>query len=163
MCYDNEEWCKICEGIDLLVQNWHEECNKFLPEHSKISKICTLMGCFWPKYIMFELKKYRGAIFHDTRVWCKIWRKADLWFGKWDAEFGEFSQEHTKFSKLGLSLDPFIQSRKCMSLKLKGELCVMTMKNDAKFEIELTCHFKTDMRNLTNFDPSTQKSKKFAL
>ena len=21
MCYDNEEWCKICEGIDLLVQN----------------------------------------------------------------------------------------------------------------------------------------------
>ena len=39
----------------------------------------------------------------------------------------------------------------------------MTMKNDAKFEIELTCHFKTDMRNLTNFDPNTQKSKKFAL
>ena len=38
----------------------------------------------------------------------------------------------------------------------------MTMKNDAKFEIELTCHFKIDMRNLTNFDPSTQKSQKFA-
>ena len=50
-----------------------------------------------------------------------------------------------------------------MSLKLKGELCVMSMKNNAKFVIELTCHFKTDMRNLTNFDPSTQKSKKFAL
>ena len=39
----------------------------------------------------------------------------------------------------------------------------MTMKDDAKFEIELTCHFKIDMRNLTNFDPNTQKSKKFAL
>ena len=26
----------------------------------------------------------------------------------------------------------------------------MIMKNDAKFEIELTRHFKTDMRNLTN-------------
>ena len=50
-----------------------------------------------------------------------------------------------------------------MSLKFTGELCVMTMKNDAKFEIELTCHFKIDMRNLTNFDPSTQKSQKFAL
>ena len=36
----------------------------------------------------------------------------------------------------------------------------MTMKNDAKFEEELTCHFKTDMRNLTNFDSSTRKSKK---
>ena len=39
----------------------------------------------------------------------------------------------------------------------------MTMKNDAKFEEELTCCFKIYMRNLTNFDPSTQKSKKFAL
>ena len=32
-------------------------------------------------------------------------------------------------------------------LKLKGELCVMRMKNDAKFEAELTCHLKIDMRN----------------
>ena len=24
---------------------------------TKISKLCALMGCFWPKYIMFELKK----------------------------------------------------------------------------------------------------------
>ena len=39
----------------------------------------------------------------------------------------------------------------------------MTMKNGAKFEIEFTCHFKIDMRNLTNFDPSIQKSKKFVL
>ena len=52
-----------------------------------------------------------------------------------------------KFSKLGLLLEPFIQSRKRVSLKLKGELCVMRMKNDAKFEAELTCHLKIDMRN----------------
>ena len=39
----------------------------------------------------------------------------------------------------------------------------MTMKNDAKFEIELTGNFKIDMRNLTNFVLSTQKSRKFAL
>ena len=39
----------------------------------------------------------------------------------------------------------------------------MTMKNDAKFEEELTCQFKTDMRYLTNFDLSTRKSQKFAL
>ena len=42
-----------------------------------------------------------------------------------------------------------------MSLKFTEELCVMTMKNDAKFEEELTCHFKTDLRNLMNFDSST--------
>ena len=39
-----------------------------------------------------------------------------------------------------------IQSRKCTSLKFTEELCV--------FEEELTYHFKIDMRNLTNFDPS---------
>ena len=39
----------------------------------------------------------------------------------------------------------------------------MGIKNNAKFEEELTCHFKTGMRNLTNFDSRTQKSKKLAL
>ena len=47
-----------------------------------------------------------------------------------------------------------------MTLKFAEELCVMTMKNNAKFEEELTFHFKTDMRNLTNFDSTTRKSKK---
>ena len=49
-----------------------------------------------------------------------------------------------------------------MSLQFTGELCVMKMKNDAKFEKELACQFKIDIKNLTNFDPSTQKSHKFA-
>ena len=39
----------------------------------------------------------------------------------------------------------------------------MTMKNNAKFEEELIFYFKTDSRNLTNFDLSTQKLKKKAL
>ena len=44
-----------------------------------------------------------------------------------------------------------------MSLKFTGELCVITMKNDAKIEEELTCYSKLTLRNLTSFDPSTQK------
>ena len=32
----------------------------------------------------------------------------------------------------------FIPGRKCMSLKFTGELCVITMKKDAKFKKELT-------------------------
>ena len=47
-----------------------------------------------------------------------------------------------------------------MSLKFTGELCVIKMKNNAKFEEELTCQFIIGMRNLTNFDPSTRKSHK---
>ena len=39
----------------------------------------------------------------------------------------------------------------------------MAMTNDAKFEEELTCQFKIDMRNLANFDLITRKSPKFAL
>ena len=50
-----------------------------------------------------------------------------------------------------------------MIFKFTEELCVMTMKNDTKIEEELTCRFKIDMRNFTNFDPSTRKSKKFVL
>ena len=75
-------------------------------------------------------------------------------------EFGKFSPEHSKVSKLELWWDPFAQSRKCMTLKLTEELCVMTMKNYTKIEEELTCCFKIDM-SFTNFDPGTRKSKKF--
>ena len=35
----------------------------------------------------------------------------------------------------------------------------MTIKNDEIFEEELTRQFKIDIRNLTNCDPSTQRSK----
>ena len=50
-----------------------------------------------------------------------------------------------------------------MSLKFTGELSVMTMKNESKFEEELPCQFKIDLRNLTNLYLSTQKSQKFEL
>ena len=39
----------------------------------------------------------------------------------------------------------------------------MTIKNGAKFEEELTCQFKIDMRNITNFDPSNKKSQELEL
>ena len=45
-----------------------------------------------------------------------------------------------------------------MSLKFKEDLCVMTTKNDAKFEDELSCRFKIGTRNLRNIDLNTQKS-----
>ena len=64
------------------------------------------MGSFWTKYILFELKKYRGHIFVEAEERDKIWR-----------EFGE----------------------------------------------ELTCLFKTGIRNLTKFDTNTQKSQRFPL
>ena len=108
-------------------------------------------------------KKLQIVIFHDTEEWSKIWRKTDLWFEKWHEKFGNFSPEYLKLSRLGLWWDPLVQSRKWISLTYTEKLCVMKMKTDAKFEEELSCHFKIDRRDLTNFDLSTQKSKKFAL
>ena len=95
---------------------------------------------------------------HDNEEWCKIWRGIDLPFQNWLGEFDQSWPKHLKVSKLGLWWDPLIQSRKSMSLKFTEELCVMTMKNDAKFKEELTSRLNIDMRNLTNFDPSTWKS-----
>ena len=69
MCHENEEWCKNWRGIDFSVQNWHEQFDEFWFKHSKISKICTLMGCLWPKYIMLELKMYREVMFDSIEYW----------------------------------------------------------------------------------------------
>ena len=63
--------------------------------------------------------------------------------------------------KIGTLMGSFCSKQKMyMSLKFTRELYVMTMKNDAKFEEELTYHFKVDMSNLTNVDPMTQKCRK---
>ena len=113
---------------------------------------------FWSKYITSDLENYRGFIFLDNEDSWKIWRKINLWFRKWHEQFGKFSSEHLKGSKLVLSCDHFVQSRKYMNWKFTEELCAMPMNNDKKPEEELTRRFITDIRNLTNFDSSTQKS-----
>ena len=64
---------------------------------------------------------------------------------------------------MGLLLGPFMQSKECMRLKITEELCVMKMKNDGKFEGDLSYQFKIDMKNLTNFDPRARKSQKYEL
>ena len=46
---------------------------------------------------------------HDPEDWCKIWRKTDLLFQKWQ-EFGKFWPDHSKVSKFALSLVTVVQS-----------------------------------------------------
>ena len=74
------------------------------------------------KVLIFDLKKYKRVIFHDPGEWFKIWRKTNLWFENWYGELGKFSPEHSKVSVLRLWWGPYVQSRKCMSLKLTKEL-----------------------------------------
>ena len=97
---ETEEGYKIWRGIDLLFQNWHKEFDKISREHSKVSEIVILMGCFWAKYILFELKKYRGIIFDETEEGYKTWRGIDLSFQNWHKKFDKFWPEHSKVSKI---------------------------------------------------------------
>ena len=60
-------------------------------------------------------------------------------------------------------MDSFAKSRKYKSLNTYRGVMYHGNENDEKIEKELTCQFKIGIRNLTNFDPSTQKSQKFAL
>ena len=106
--HETEEGYKIWRGIDLSFQNSHKEFYKFWPEHSEVSKIFTLIGSFWAKYILFELKKYRGVIFHETEEGYKIWRGIDLSFQNSHKKFDKFWPELSKvknfrFNRLLLS------------------------------------------------------------
>ena len=100
MRYENEEWCKVWKGIDLSFQNWHEEFDELWPEHLKVSQIFISMCSLWAKYMLFELKKYRGVVSHETEEGYKIWRGIDLSFKKWHKKFDRFWPEHSKVSKI---------------------------------------------------------------
>ena len=90
-------------------------------------------------------------LFNVTSNWLVVWKKTwRIW------------QIFSRALKIGIWWDPLIETWKIMSLKSTKELSVMTLKNYAKFEEELTSRFKVDLRNLTNFDPSTWKSQKFS-
>ena len=71
----------------IVVQNLKEK-QLFVSKMTKIGWILIqalkslkhlhLNDPFCAKYITFDLKKYRGVIFHDTEESCKIWRKTDM-------------------------------------------------------------------------------------
>ena len=113
-------------------------------------------------YIAWATKVKRSYLSWHWRD-MQILKKIGLVLWKMTWEIWQIFTRALENVNMGLWWDPFVWSRKGMTLKFAEELCVMKMKNNAKFEEELTCHFKTDMRNLTNFDSSTRKSKKIAL
>ena len=76
------------------------DLTRFDPSNQKSQKFFTLMGSFWPKYIIFELKIYREVILHDTEEWCKIWRKTDLPVQNWHEDFDECWPGHSKIPNI---------------------------------------------------------------
>ena len=93
-------------------------------------------------YANFE-EKLTGGSKKDRRIWHTFTRALES-------------------VKIGTLMGFFCPKQKRYDLKIyRRAMCHNNeMKNNAKFEEELTSPFKIDMRNLTNFDSSTPKSKK---
>ena len=86
MSHNTEEWCKDWRKTGLLFQK-QQEFGEYWPVHSKFS---TLIGSSCANYIVFDIKKYRGVIFRDTkRHWlmqnlkknyCLVWKMTwEIW------------------------------------------------------------------------------------
>ena len=83
-------------------------------------------------------------------------KKTDLLFGKWHEEFDKFFQ-NCYFHGILLS-----KVENAWATTYRGVISNDT-EDDEKAEEKLTCRFKIDIKNLTNFDSRTWKSQKFTL
>ena len=56
---------KIEEKLTCCFKIYMRNFTNSDPNIRKSTTIFVLIGSLWPKYILFELQKYRGVIFHD--------------------------------------------------------------------------------------------------
>ena len=124
-------WSKYVSWYQRVVQN----LKKNLLFVSKMTRIWWILiwalksltklhfdwSLLWKVYNIWPKKAQRSYISWHLRVMQNL-KKKDFWFGKLRDEFGKFSSEHLKLSKLVFSWDHFVQGRKCMSHKLTEEL-----------------------------------------
>ena len=98
--------------------------------------LCRLFNV-WPKKVEKSYLSWHWRMMQKLKKnWLVVWKMA---WGIWQ-----------------------IFTRTLESVKIRTLMWSLTMKNDTKTEEESTCCFKIDIRNLTNFDLSFRKSKKFA-
>ena len=91
------------------------------------------------------MKKYRRVMSHDTEEWCKVWKKLTFGSKNWMQYLVNFNASSSKSRNL-------LYDMVWLSQKSTEEFCVLKLKNDANFEVELTYVLKNDMRNLRKFD-----------
>ena len=134
--HDTEEWYKIREEelTCCVFQNWHEEFDKFWPEHLKVSKKFPFNRLFLSKvYIVWAKRVQRSYLSWYWRVIQNLETNRlvlKLTWGIW-----QIFTRALESVRIGTWWEPFVQSRKFMSLKVTEESCVMTMKNDMTWGI----------------------------
>ena len=157
MSHETEEWQKIWRKTNLMFQKWLK-FGEFWFEHSKLWNICTLFGSFCPKHITFDLKNTENLSFMILKSHAKFEEKLTCGLQNEMKNLANFHQNTWKcqnwyFHKIFLSKI----ENKCAKNLQRSYDTVMTLKNDEKSEEELTCSFKTYIRNMRNFDSSTRK------
>ena len=122
----------------------------------------TSMGYFCPKYMRFELKKYRGVIFHDTEQWCKIWINLDLVVSKLAWGIGWTFIKALKNLKICTLMDSFCVKRNVLARKFQRNYVSWHWKVMQNLSKNWLVTWKMT-RNLVNFDASSLKSKNLQL
>ena len=161
--HETEEGYKIWRGIDLSFQNWQNEFYKIWPEHSKVSKIYILMGSFWANYVLFELRRYRGIIFHETEERYKIWRGIDLSFQNWHKEFDKIWPKHSKVSKIFILMGSFWANYTLFELKKYRAIIFHKTEEGYKIWRGIDLSFNNWDKEFFKFDMSAWKSERFPL
>ena len=117
--HETEGGYKIWRGIDLLLQNWHKEFDKFWPAHSKVSKTFTIMGSFWAKYIFFELNSTEELSFMKLKRDKKFGEESTCCF-KIDTR--NLTNFENKVSKIFASMGSFLEEYILFELKKYREV-----------------------------------------
>ena len=146
----------------MSFQNWLKVFDKFWPEHSKGSKMFTLIGSFWAMYILFELQKYRGIIFHETEEGYKSWSGIGCRF-KIDIRNLKNVDLSTKVSKMFTLIGSFWAKYILFELKKYRGVIFHETEEGYKIWRVIDLPLQNWQRNLTNFDLSTWNSQKSSL
>ena len=82
------------------------------------------MSCFWPKYIMFQLKTYRRVMFDCTQDWYKVWRKTGMCFQKLKWGIWQIFTRAFRSLQIGTLIVSFCLKLKMYELKnYRGVMC----------------------------------------
>ena len=154
-----EYWCKIWRKTDLYFQKWHEKFGKFSPEHLKVSKFWLWWDSFIKSWKCMRLK-FTGELFvmtmkKDVKLEEELTCRFKLTSGLcWVLTRALRILQISHFFRL-----PLTKVCNVWVKKSTEELCLMTLKIDAKFVGKLICTFKHDMRNLGSFHQRAWESR----
>ena len=88
--HDNEEWSKVWrQKRNLGSKNDMSNLVNFNASSGKSENLQFNVLLLWKVYYVWAKNVQRGMC-HNIEEWCKICRRTDLCFEKWQEEFGEF-------------------------------------------------------------------------